>query len=225
MEAKGLYEAGLNIRQVSKKMRLSESGAARALKRAGTQMRPCLKRRVLTETQETELCERYLEGATYEDLQALYGVSSTVVQATLRRHDIQPRTGWASYRTHRWMDRRGRFHTFKSSWELAYAEWLDEQGWGWEYEPAKLGLSECLCYTPDFGIYIDSQLLTFIEVKGWVTDDVRRRMDEFRRAYPTLPVVVVGPRELATMGLIEQKYINHPQVAEVARVQQKFENT
>lgn len=219
-EARELYEGGLNVRQVSESLGLSENGANRALKRTGAEMRPNIKRKLLSPEQGAQLAVDYKAGGTYESLTKKYGVSNTVIQRVLREHGIEPRIGWASYRTVSYLDRRGCSHIFKSSWELAYAEWLDSQEVDWQYEPVSFDLKVCRKYTPDFGIFVDGSISYFVEVKGWVTDAVEKRMIEFHRTYPMIRVVMMGAEELAKLGLVEFKYVNHPQAARVMRLRE-----
>lgn len=58
---------------------------------------------------------------------------------------------------------RGRLHLFKSTWELEFAKWLDEQELDWIYEPCELLLSTGRSYFPDFWV---RQWACYVEIKA-----------------------------------------------------------
>lgn len=223
--ARELYESGQSIRQVSSSLGLSENGAFRAIRASDAIMRPRVKRHILSGVQKLELVKLYNERSTFEDLCSLFGVSSSVVSRVLKDSGVETRTGWARYRTVEWSDRHGRIHVFKSSWELAYARHIDSTGIEWAYEPRKFRLVKCRCYTPDFGIYENGKLTKLVEVKGWIDERTIDRLNEVHVSYPSLVIEFVGPKELASLGLIDAKYARHPMADIIFRIQQKFSST
>ena len=218
-----LYSGGMNVRQVEYEVGRRGGSLGRALKKAGFRLRPHKKRKILALDQEADMASQYKNGATYQVLMKKFEVSDSVVKRVLKEHGIQPRTGWGRYKTEPWTDRKGVKHVFKSSWELAYAKHLDGQGADWKYEPMKVFLKECRCYTPDFGIYEGGQLVMLIEVKGWLDEKTIHRLEEFRAMYPALTLALVGPEDLAEMGLVEEKYLGHHMAEKVSEFNRQFE--
>ncbi len=62
-----------------------------------------------------------------------------------------------------YLDRRGRLWVFKSTWELKFAEFLDQEKLTWFYEPCVLLLSDGSRYFPDFWV---EELKTYVELKA-----------------------------------------------------------
>lgn len=98
----------------------------------------------------------------------------------------------------------------RSSWEANYArylEWLRGQGIiaCWEYEPktftfgrVKRGNRE---YTPDFRVEYPDGRVEWHEVKGFLSDSGRVKLERFRRDYPDETLVIID--EDAYRGLVE----------------------
>lgn len=93
----------------------------------------------------------------------------------------------------------------RSSWEANYARYLNflkslGQIFKWEYEP-KTFYFEAIkrgtrSYTPDFEIWEreDSEPY-FVEVKGWMDDKSRVKLDRMRKYYPDVKIVLVRESE------------------------------
>lgn len=62
------------------------------------------------------------------------------------------------------LDASGRLWRFRSSWEVAFARYLDERGVRWFFEPTRILLSDGRIYIPDFWV---EDWQCFCEVKGW----------------------------------------------------------
>jgi len=225
LKAAALYRDGLSIHQVAKAIGFSDMAVHKALKKNGVQTRPNPHARLLSNQQSDQLALDYQAGGTHDSLEQKYGVSDSVIARVLREHGVQPRVGWAAYRNVKYTDRHGTLHSFKSTWEAAYAKWMDQNNFDWKYEPCRFELVECRQYTPDFGIYVGGAIEYFVEVKGWVTKAVERRMLEFRRVYPQIRVVLIGPAELAKLGMVEQKYLKHPQATRVQALREALADT
>lgn len=86
----------------------------------------------------------------------------------------------------------------KSSWEVKYATWLDQNGIKWVYEP-EFKLSNGYIYLPDF------QLSTgdIIEIKGYMREDAQKKWDLFCQDYPKLNKKLVRKEDLKQIGLIK----------------------
>jgi len=95
--------------------------------------------------------------------------------------------------------------TMRSSWEVKYALYLDGKGIEWLYEPKVFYLGHGdwrgASYWPDF--YLPASE-TYIEVKGWLPDNVRRKLAEFRRLYPKVKLKMLDCVALSKMGVIER---------------------
>ena len=75
----------------------------------------------------------------------------------------------------------------RSSWEVAFAHWLDHFGIAWEYESKKFCIGKGKYYTPDF--YLPDQN-EYVELKGWLTDKNKEKIKLFRSMYPDIKLYV-----------------------------------
>jgi hypothetical protein len=58
--------------------------------------------------------------------------------------------------------------------------------------------------------------LLYVEVKGWLDERTDNRLTEFRSQYPDKPFFLVGPKDLADLGLVDASFAKHPQASRVA---------
>lgn len=74
---------------------------------------------------------------------------------------------------------------FRSSWEANIARYLMKNKIDWEYEPKTFVFEDikrgCVSYTPDF--YLPT-LDIWIEVKGWMDDKSRVKLERFGKYFP-----------------------------------------
>ena len=84
----------------------------------------------------------------------------------------------------RWIEYRG--IKFRSSYEVRFVKALDARGWSWQYEPQRFNLGSCT-YLPDF--FVD-KLKAYVEVKGWLDPQSKKRISLFRELHPKLPLIV-----------------------------------
>jgi predicted nuclease of restriction endonuclease-like RecB superfamily len=84
----------------------------------------------------------------------------------------------------------------RSSYELAYANYLDKEGVDWEYEPQYI-LSNGMGYAPDFRLGDG----TIIEIKGFWTEKARAKWDLFCSDNVQLPKQVIMKQDLLNLGL------------------------
>ncbi|MEM4726482.1 MAG: hypothetical protein QXG63_06035 [Nitrososphaerales archaeon] len=87
--------------------------------------------------------------------------------------------------------------TMKSSWEVKYANWLDQQGISWVYEP-EFKLSNGYIYLPDFQLSNSD----IIEIKGYMREDAQRKWDMFCADYPNLNKKLLRKEDLKKIGII-----------------------
>lgn len=89
----------------------------------------------------------------------------------------------------------------RSSWEANYArylQWLQSMGKiaGWDYEPKTFVFEKISrgtrTYTPDFRVDNLDGTHEWHEVKGWMDQKSRTRLDRMRRYFPEEKVVVIG---------------------------------
>jgi hypothetical protein len=84
----------------------------------------------------------------------------------------------------------------RSSYELAYANWMDENNIDWYYEP-QFKLSSGKIFSPDF------QLSTgdIIEIKGYWTKTALDKWHQFCLEYPDLKKIVLMKSDLLQLNL------------------------
>lgn len=83
----------------------------------------------------------------------------------------------------------------RSSWEVAYAKWLDHYGIRWTYESKKFCIGNGRYYTPDFYLVDQKE---YVELKGWMTKKDEKKIEKFRELYPELKLYVFfGKQQLA----------------------------
>jgi hypothetical protein len=88
--------------------------------------------------------------------------------------------------------------SMRSGWEVAYAEYLDNNGVKWLYEPTTFTLPSGNAYTPDFHLLSTGE---YVEVKGWLTAEHKRRMADFRNTYPWHTLVLADKTYLISLGI------------------------
>lgn len=81
----------------------------------------------------------------------------------------------------------------RSSWEVAYAKYLDLQGYRWEYEP-KAFETPYGFYIPDFWVH---ELRSYVEVKGWFRKDAKLKFGSFKEVHP---IILADGKYLKSLG-------------------------
>lgn len=92
----------------------------------------------------------------------------------------------------------------KSTYELGYAQYLERNGVRFSYEPQRFNLGFCT-YVPDFFLLDEAgRLKEVVEIKGWVKEKDRAKIDALRKllAPHGVPVVMYAQTELKAMGAI-----------------------
>lgn len=79
----------------------------------------------------------------------------------------------------------------RSSWEIAYAKYLDKNNIKWLYESKIFDLGDTT-YTPDFYLPETDE---YIEIKGWWRDKSKIKFDLFRQKYPKIKIIVITKKE------------------------------
>lgn len=86
----------------------------------------------------------------------------------------------------------------RSTWEVAYAKYLDKQKIKWTYESKTFDLGDCT-YTPDFYL---PQSDTYIEIKGRWRDDAKKKFNLFRKKYYSMNIILLTKKELKKLKII-----------------------
>jgi len=90
----------------------------------------------------------------------------------------------------------------RSSYEIAYAKWLDSNNIKWVYEPVAFKVDsngKQTTYRPDFYLPETDE---YIEIKGWWRDDAKEKFLEFRKKYPLINLAVLEKEQLIEMGIL-----------------------
>jgi hypothetical protein len=91
---------------------------------------------------------------------------------------------------------------FKSSYELAYAKYLDKNKIKWIYEPSIFKVyikKELVGYCPDFYLPKENK---YIEIKGWWRDKAKKKFELFKKQYPHLIVELLFQKDLKKLGIL-----------------------
>jgi predicted nuclease of restriction endonuclease-like RecB superfamily len=76
---------------------------------------------------------------------------------------------------------------YRSTWDARTAKALDIQKRKFEYEPERFYFDDCT-YLPDF--YLTDEDV-YWEIKGWLDEESKKRIDTFRKVYPEKKLVVI----------------------------------
>jgi len=87
----------------------------------------------------------------------------------------------------------------RSSWEVAYAKYLDKQQIKWQYEPKTFDLGE-ITYTPDFYL---SNSDTYIEIKGFWRDNAKNKFRLFKKLFPLIKCKLYRKNHLRRMKVLK----------------------
>lgn len=98
--------------------------------------------------------------------------------------------GKGSYYKNIWM---------RSSYEIAYAKWLDKKKTKWIYESKTFDLGE-MNYTPDFYLPEND---TYIEIKGYWRTGALLRFKLFKQKFPNLKIKIMNKNKLKYLGIIK----------------------
>jgi len=88
----------------------------------------------------------------------------------------------------------------RSTWEVAYGHYLDEQGIEWLYEPTCF-VASYFSYTPDFWI---PAWKTFVEIKGHIDEKITEKLRVFRHHYGA-PFKLLMGEDLQKLGILDSR--------------------
>jgi hypothetical protein len=89
-------------------------------------------------------------------------------------------------------------YLMRSSWEVAYAKYLDKQNVNWQYESRTFDLGE-MTYTPDFYL---PETDTYIEIKGWFREKDKIKMNNFKIKYSQEKIIILMKKDLENLGVL-----------------------
>jgi hypothetical protein len=91
----------------------------------------------------------------------------------------------------------------RSRWEANFARICIYEKWNFEYEPCSFDLENHKFYIPDFVVEG-----VFYELKGYMSNSAREKLDIFTRMYPNVSLKIIGPIEYNNLKLKYQQLIN-----------------
>lgn len=97
---------------------------------------------------------------------------------------------------------------FRSNWEANYARYLNwlclnNQISSWQYEvdtfkfPIKRGSR---FYTPDFKVWKNTREFEYHEVKGYMDQKSKTKLERMARYYPSLPIILIDHKAYSNIG-------------------------
>lgn len=101
-------------------------------------------------------------------------------------------------------DRQSYYKTIRmdSSWEVAVANYLDDNNIFWKYNEYGYKLSNGRWYYPDFFIYENNNLIKLIEVKGYFREANRLKFEMFISEYPEIVIELWQKDMLKSLKII-----------------------
>lgn len=111
---------------------------------------------------------------------------------------------------------------FRSAWEANYARYLNwlvamRQIARWEYEVDTFEFTSIKrgqrFYTPDFKITNLNGSIEYHEIKGWMDDNSRVKLDRMRRYYPSVKVVLIDKEGYYAIAKTARHLVNNWETA------------
>lgn len=198
-----LYQNGKSMNDVSLDLGCSLATVCNVLKRNGVKAR---KHRVYSKDEEQSIVRFYNQGHSTTELADFYGTSMSMILKILERNNVDRRDASRVCKRKKYLFTcsSNRCFEMKSSYEVAYALFLDENNVEWEYEPCSFdlgfvgGRKRRWSYTPDFYL---SESKEYIDVKGYQYENQRQRIELFKGKYPGLRFKIVSEADLQNLGI------------------------
>jgi hypothetical protein len=86
----------------------------------------------------------------------------------------------------------------RSSYEIAFAKWLDKNKIKWCYESKTFDLGNCT-YTPDFYL---PETDTYVEIKGYWREDAEKKFRLFKEKYSNTKIEIINKIKLQSLRII-----------------------
>lgn len=195
-------EEGMGASSIREQVQMSPGSVYNALREGNVVLLKERRKtvRLFTKEEDAEIVFLYEQKAmTVKELAVKFNATNGTIRTRLKEAGVQcrnwtgPKQNLINYQTI-----GGRLCRFRSSWEQKFAQHLDRRGLGWAYESHTYILSDGTCYTPDFWIP-DWDVL--VEVKGYMMERAKQKIDMFRSEYPHLHLLVLTKRELKLYGI------------------------
>lgn len=87
---------------------------------------------------------------------------------------------------------------FRSSYEMAYAKYLDSKNIKWKYEEITFNLGYTT-YIPDFYL---PKINEYIEIKGFWFGDSKNKFKLFKKLYPKIQIKVLYQKDLQKLNVL-----------------------
>lgn len=117
----------------------------------------------------------------------------TLMAQSIRQRGIVP--NWRKYGC--WYKGINGKIWMRSSWEPAFAKWMDDNEIEWQYEKKRFYVGEGewngVTYIPDFYLSDQGQ---YIELKGWLDPKQKKKISKFRRMYPEIKFWILRRKHL-----------------------------
>lgn len=200
------YLGGKSVQEVADANDTSVTVVWRELRRRKVETRPQKRKTRFADEPEiaAQILKGYANGCSVPLLAEVYKCSRDAIKQVLLEADVTIRKEGSGKRVYQFIDRKGREHWMRSSWEIKTAIYLDQKGTDWDYEKETYEIGERKRYTPDFWLYAESgQVFLIIDVKGWLYPDSDDRIRRFRESHPNLPFELWGQEELTDLGILD----------------------
>lgn len=92
----------------------------------------------------------------------------------------------------------GQWVSMRSTWEVLYATYLNNNAIDWKYESKTFVLSDGRAYTPDFYLTSTNE---WVEVKGWLTPEHKNKIELWQSNNPTLKLILANRKYLTNLGI------------------------
>ena len=86
----------------------------------------------------------------------------------------------------------------RSSWEVAFAQWLDLSRYKWLYESKTFDLGNTT-YTPDFYL---PEFDCYIEIKGRSLDYFKKKLKLFKKLFSNINYKILYKKDLEKLGVM-----------------------
>lgn len=122
---------------------------------------------------------------------------------------ISCKSCWQSGKRSKWYGKQRHLATYvyknflmRSSWEVKYAEYLDNLNVKWIYEPKTFAFllnNKHVTYTPDFYLPKTDE---YIEIKGYWYKNSKEKIQTFVNCYPNIKITILQQKELKNLKVI-----------------------
>jgi transposase-like protein len=152
-----------------------------------------------------QITMQYAAGASMNSLAQDYNCSIGAIRKALETENVVIR-GRASSHGILYQSHENETICLRSTWEVRFATWLDNNNRTWAYEVETFVLPSGHRYTPDFWIYTDptkSEVQAIVDVKGFLRKEQAIIIEMFTKTYNDLPFEVWDEGRLRVEGVLD----------------------